>query len=144
MTVKGLVVLGSTGSIGRQTLDVVRAFPDRFKVVGLAAGLNVELLMRQVEEFKPSLIFCADAAAAESLSSHATFLPMEEMVCDPRVDTIMVGTTGRAGLMPTIKALEEGRTVCLANKEVINHGWRVDKPVVAEAGRRSFAGGQRA
>ena len=119
MTVKGLVVLGSTGSIGRQTLDVVRAFPDRFKVVGLAAGLNVELLMRQVEEFKPSLIFCADAAAAESLSSHATFLPMEEMVCDPRVDTVMVGTTGRAGLMPTIRALEEGRTVCLANKEVI-------------------------
>ena len=89
------------------------------RVVGLAAGSNVELLMRQVEEFKPRLIYCADTAAAEGLSSHATFLPMEEMVCDPDVDVVMVGTTGRAGLMPTIRALEERRTVCLANKEVI-------------------------
>ena len=119
MAKKGLVVLGSTGSIGRQTLDTVRAFPDEFKVVGLAAGYNLELLKAQIEEFKPRLACCADGATAGSLSSHATLLPMEEMVCDPEVDIVMVGTTGRAGLLPTIRALEDGRTVCLANKEVI-------------------------
>ena len=54
---KGLVVLGSTGSIGRQTLDIVRSLPDRFKVLGLAAGNNLELLASQVDEFRPEMVF---------------------------------------------------------------------------------------
>lgn len=119
MTRKGLVVLGSTGSIGRQTLDTVRAFPDQLKVVGLAAGFNTDLLGEQIAEFKPRLVCCADGASVQDPSNQATIMPMEEMVCDSEVDIIMVGTTGRAGLMPTIKALQNQRTVCLANKEVI-------------------------
>ncbi len=116
---KGLVVLGSTGSIGRQTLDIVRAFPDRFTVVGLAAGYNAALLQRQIDEFKPAFFYCADPAAARRLAGEAALLPMEDMVQADGVDVVMVGTTGAAGLLPTIRALESRRAVCLANKEVI-------------------------
>ena len=119
MAKRGLVVLGSTGSIGSQTLDTVRAFPDAFDVVGLAAGNNLDLLSQQVEEFRPRLVCCANGASAQASFGEARMTPMEEMVCDPAVETVMVGTTGRAGLIPTFRALEEGRSVCLANKEVI-------------------------
>ena len=119
MPKKGIVILGCTGSIGKQTLDTVRAFPDRFNVVGLAAGHNFKLLKEQIEEFKPRLTFSANDTVSRDLSDLAKVIPMEDMVCDPEVAVVMVGTTGRAGLLPTIKALEEQRTVCLANKEVI-------------------------
>lgn len=134
-TKKGLVVLGSTGSIGTQTLDVVRAFPDRFKVVGLAAGNNLKLLDTQVKEFHPSLVCCASQEYAQRLPEGTTFVPMEEMVCDPEVDLVMAGTTGKAGLLPTLRALENQRTVALANKEVIV----MAGPLVTEAARRSGA-----
>ena len=119
MTAKGLVVLGSTGSIGRQTLDVVRAFPDRFRVVGLAAGSNVDLLQAQAAEFNPTLLYTPSPAFTRDMLGNAEFTPMEEMVCHPDADIIMVGTVGRVGLLPTIRALQEGKKVCLANKEVI-------------------------
>ena len=119
MTAKGLVVLGSTGSIGRQTLDVVRAFPDRFRVVGLAAGSNVDLLSTQATEFNPSLIYTPSPEFTKDMLGEAEFAAMEEMVCHPDADIIMVGTVGRVGLLPTIHALQEGKRVCLANKEVI-------------------------
>ena len=119
MTAKGLVVLGSTGSIGRQTLDVVRHFPDRFRVVGLAAGRNVELLQRQAAEFNPDLIYSPSPELTEDMLGDAQFAPMEEMVCHPDAEIIMVGTVGRVGLLPTIRALQKGRRVCLANKEVV-------------------------
>ena len=116
---KGLVILGSTGSIGRQTLDIVRAFPNEFKVVGLAAGLNVELLKEQIEEFQPRLICCASEEHRELLPDGATFTPMEEMVCQPDAELIMAATIGSAGLVPTVRALENKKPVALANKEVI-------------------------
>ncbi len=119
MNAKGLVVLGSTGSIGRQTLDVVRAFPDRFHVVGLAAGSNVGLLLAQAAEFNPSLIYSPSPELDKNMLGDAQFASMEEMVCHPDADTAMVGTVGRVGLLPTIRALQEGKRVCLANKEVI-------------------------
>ncbi len=119
MNAKGLVVLGSTGSIGRQTLDVVRAFPDRFHVVGLAAGSNVGLLLAQAAEFNPSLIYSPSPELDKKMLGDAQFASMEEMVCHPDADTAMVGTVGRVGLLPTIRALQEGKRVCLANKEVI-------------------------
>ncbi len=116
---KGLVILGSTGSIGRQTLDIVRAFPDDFEVVGLAAGTNVELLNAQIEEFKPRFAYCALEEHREDLPDGAAFLPMEEMVCLPEVDVVMAATIGTAGLIPTVRALENKKAVALANKEVI-------------------------
>ena len=116
---KSIVVLGSTGSIGRQTLEVVRALPDHFRVVGLAAGQNLELLAQQVRVFKPSLVWAEGSGAAEAPFYGATLMPMEEMVEQPGVDLVMVATTGRAGLGPTLGALRLGKAVALANKEVI-------------------------
>ena len=116
---KGLVVLGSTGSIGRQTLDIVRAFPQEFRVVGLAAGNNLELLNAQIEEFKPRLACCASEEQIKLLPDSVAFTPMDEMVCQPDVGMVMAATIGSAGLIPTIRALESNKTVALANKEVI-------------------------
>ena len=116
---KGLVILGSTGSIGRQTLDIVRAFPGEFQVIGLAGGLNLELLATQIEEFGPRLAYCASEEHRGSLPERVTFCPMEEMVCQPDVDLIMAATVGSEGLIPTIRALENKKAVALANKEVI-------------------------
>ena len=119
MTARGLVVLGSTGSIGRQTLDVVRAFPDRFRVVGLAAGSNVDLLRTQAAEFNPHILYSPSPEFTKDMLDQAEFASMEDMVCHPDADIVMVGTVGRVGLLPTIRALQQGRRVCLANKEVI-------------------------
>ena len=116
---RGLVVLGSTGSIGRQTLDVVRAFPERFRVVGLAAGRNLELLSAQIEEFQPNLVCCADGVNLGDLPQGVRISLMEEMVCQPDVDIVMAATIGSPGLVPTVRALEAGKEVALANKEVI-------------------------
>lgn len=116
---KNIVILGSTGSIGRQTLSVVRTFPDEFRVIGLAAGLNLKLLTKQIEEFQPRYVFCSDQAVNGHLPIGFTSVSMEDMVCYPDVDIVMVATTGLPGLLPTLRALEQGKSVALANKEVI-------------------------
>ncbi|MDE2842841.1 MAG: 1-deoxy-D-xylulose-5-phosphate reductoisomerase [Chloroflexota bacterium] len=114
---KKIVVLGSTGSIGRQTLDIVRAFPEEFDVVGLAAGVNHDLFHRQVAEFHPRYVFCIDPPHPSPVK--AQFLPMEEMVCLPEVEVVMAATTGAAGLVPILNALGCGKAVALSNKEPI-------------------------
>lgn len=115
---KKLVVLGSTGSIGQQTLDIARAFPSIFQVVGLAAGTSVDLLQAQVREFQPEMVYCASSKDLE-LPPHAQWAPMEEMATRDDVDLVMAATIGTAGLLPTFRALECGKRVALANKEVI-------------------------
>ena len=114
---KKIVVLGCTGSIGCQTLDIVRSFPEEFEVVGLAAGSNHDLFRRQIDEFRPRYVYCIDPPNA--LAPQADFLPMEEMTRLPEVDVIMAATTGAAGLVPTLNALEVGKAVALSNKEPI-------------------------
>jgi 1-deoxy-D-xylulose-5-phosphate reductoisomerase len=116
---KGIVVLGSTGSIGTQTLDVIRALPHRFRVVGLAAGTRLDLLREQIAEFKPRMVWASDPVAAAVIAGDAIVVPMDLMVQEPDVDHIMVGTTGRAGLGPTLAALRLGKEVAICNKEVI-------------------------
>ena len=124
---KGIAILGSTGSIGTQTLDVVRALPGRFKVIGLAAGRNMELLAQQVREFQPLMVWAEAGDAAPISGAHAAltsgtraqWVGMDEMVQHPEVELVMVATTGRAGLAPTLAALRLGKAVALANKEVI-------------------------
>ena len=117
---KGLVVLGSTGSIGRQTLDVVRSLPDRFRVIGLAAGSNIELLARQVDEFHPEMLYYLKGPKEELIPKNGwQYTPMDEMTIHPAADAIMVGTVGREGLRPTLAALNARKNVALANKEVI-------------------------
>lgn len=123
MKTKRLVILGSTGSIGQQTLDVVRSLPDRFQVLGLAAGRNVTLLEDQAREFRPRLIWSEDAEAKAGLRAAAgrgaRWASLEEQAAHPEADLVVVGTVGRAGLEPTLAALRAGKAVALANKEVL-------------------------
>ena len=114
---KRIVVLGSTGSIGTQTLDVVRAFPEEFEVVGLAAGNNSGLFQQQVREFNPRYIYSLNPL--ESMPPGASVLSMPEMVCLEEVDLVMVATIGSVGLVPTLNALKLGKRVALSNKEPI-------------------------
>ena len=114
-----LVVLGSTGSIGRQTLDVVRSLPGRFTVIGLAAGANVTLLEEQTREFHPRLIRCDREGEYLRGRISAAWTTMEEMASHPDADLVVVATVGTTGLAPTLAALRAGKTVALANKEVL-------------------------
>jgi 1-deoxy-D-xylulose-5-phosphate reductoisomerase len=113
---KRLAILGSTGSIGQQTLEVVRAFPDRFQVVGLAAGQNLDLLDRQVEEFKPALIYHQGQRTRPSRAEYR-FVSPEEMARHPEIDMAVIAISGKAGLAPTLAAVRAGKNVALANKE---------------------------
>lgn len=114
--VKRIAILGSTGSIGQQTLDVIRALNSRFRVVGLAGGTNIKLLEKQLAEFRPEM-FCA---SVEPAANHgADFLSMEEIAAHPEVDLLVVATSGKVGLPPTLAALKAGKTVALASKEVL-------------------------
>jgi 1-deoxy-D-xylulose-5-phosphate reductoisomerase len=121
--VKGVAILGSTGSIGRQTLDVIRQLPGRFRVVGLAGGANHTLLEDQSREFHPDVVWCQVAERHMDVKAasgrRATWATMEEMAAHPDVDIVVVGTAGAAGLAPTLAALRAGKAVALANKEVL-------------------------
>ena len=121
-----IALLGSTGSIGRQTLDVVRAMPERFQIRALAAGRNLDRLEAQAREFRPAQICAgaADGAARDRLAAiargvGADVVPIGDMAADPDCDILVVGTAGRAGLEPTLAALRRGAPVALANKEVV-------------------------
>ena len=134
-TVKQLAVLGSTGSIGQQTLDVVRALPHRFRIVGLAAGQNLDLLAQQIDEFKPGLVY----HQSKGKLPHRTgidyqILSPEAIARHPQVDTVIIATSGKAGLMPTLAAVRAGKTVALANKESLVMAGEI---ITAEAKRHS-------
>jgi 1-deoxy-D-xylulose-5-phosphate reductoisomerase len=130
--VKRLAVLGSTGSIGRQTLEVVRAFPQKFRVVALTGGSNLTLLKAQVREFKPKLVSTESGARGERMPG-ASHLSMEEIAAHPDVELVVVATAGKAGLGPTLAAIRAGKTIALANKEVLVMAGEV---VTAEAKRQ--------
>lgn len=117
-----IAVLGSTGSVGRQALDVIRQLPERFEVVALAAGRNTAELSRQLREFMPRYAWAEardndldDALAA----SQSALVSMDEMAVAADVDVLLVATAGAAGLTPTLAALAAGRPVAIANKEVL-------------------------
>jgi 1-deoxy-D-xylulose-5-phosphate reductoisomerase len=114
---KRLAVLGSTGSIGRQTLEIVRGLPGRFRIVGLAAGLNLDLLAKQVDEFSPDFISFTASGDKASLLSRYEHISMEEIASHPDVDIVVIATAGTAGLGATLAAARAGKTVALANKE---------------------------
>lgn len=113
---KRLAILGATGSIGRQTLEVVRAFPQRFKVVALAAGRNADLLTKQAVEFQPKFV---SIQIDKDILPAIEHLSMEEIASHPEVDLVVVATSGKAGLAPTLAAINAGKTIALANKEVL-------------------------
>jgi len=114
--VKKIAILGSTGSIGRQSLDVIRALPNELKVVALTGNKNLELLETQINEFQP-IMFCS--SVKPHISYGGEFLSVEEIASHPEVDFVIVATAGKAGLNPTLAALQAGKTVALASKEVL-------------------------
>ena len=126
---KTISLLGSTGSIGRNVLAVIRQFPNRFRIAGLAAGSNIKELKRQVEEFAPGCISVATAELAGQLREE---LPQnfrgsvffgEEGNCKvatlKEADIVVSGVVGAVGLLPTLDAIEAGKDIGLANKETL-------------------------
>ena len=116
-SIKKLAIFGSTGSIGRQTLQVVRNLTGRFRVVGLAAGQNLELLSEQIAEFQPKYIYYQSKESSKFITPSGTFLPMEEIAGHPDVDIVVIATSGKAGLSATLAAVRAGKKVAIANKE---------------------------
>ncbi len=120
---RNVVVLGSTGSIGRQTLDVARQFPERVAIYGLAAASSRAALEEQIAAWNPAAVVFPGGRASISAPETTDVLDgetgMVELVQRPEVDLVVVGTVGRAGLLPTLAALRAGKLVALANKEVL-------------------------
>ena len=123
---KRLVVLGSTGSVGVQTLAVAEAFPDRYRVVGLAAGRRVDLLAEQVARFRPAVVSVGDAEGAARLRERVgpgvrieVGEPGLEAVAVEPAELVVAALVGAVGLGPTLAAIRAGRDVALANKEVL-------------------------
>jgi len=145
MSVKRLAVLGSTGSIGTNTLDVVARHPDRFEVVALAAGRNDASLLEQCRRFRPRYAVLCDAAAAKRLRSalaaegSATQVlegaqALEHVAALPEVDAVMAAIVGAAGLPSSIAAARAGKQVLLANKEALVMSGALFMAAVAEGG----------
>lgn len=124
---RSISILGSTGSIGKSTLAVVDAFPEELRVVGLAAGANVELLAEQVERYRPSLVSVRGEADAERLKALVTYpveiIPGIEGACAvgsmPEAEAVIAAIVGAAGIPPVYAALRAGKRVGIANKEVL-------------------------
>jgi len=113
--IKRVVVLGSTGSIGRQTLEVISALPHRFSVIGLAAGRNTGLLAEQISQFQPRFIYSQDKTPPTGAKYQ--FLSLEAMASHPEADIVVMATSGKWGLKPTLAAVKAGKRIALANKE---------------------------
>ena len=125
---KHITVLGSTGSIGTQTLEVVRAYPEQFAVSGLSASSNAELLITQAREFRPSKVVIVQEALYSRVQEALSDLPiqvetgadaLETLVVDPEVDIVLTAIVGFAGLLPTLQAIAAGKDIALANKETM-------------------------
>ena len=120
---KTLSILGSTGSIGTQTLDIVRKFPEEFKVVGLSCNSNIELLKKQIEEFKPKIVAVFDEAKADELKVeipvHKGMEGLLKVAVLGEAHTVVNSLVGSIGVLPTVKAIENLKNVALANKETL-------------------------
>lgn len=117
-----LAILGSTGSIGSQTLDVVQRYPQEFEVVALAGGRNADALARQVAAVRPRFVSAAQTSPTleEAVAAvGARVISAEEVAAHPEVDVVVVATVGAAGLLPTLAALRAAKAVAIANKEVL-------------------------
>ena len=139
---KRLTILGSTGSIGRNTLEIVKQFPDRFEIVALGAGRNIDLLRIQVEEFHPSAVAVLDENIAERLeklmgdSINVEIFWGEEgykrIASFPDTDMVVSAIVGGAGFVPTVEAIKAGKDIALANKETLVMGGEIVTRLVRE------------
>ena len=139
---KRIAIVGSTGSIGQSALAVVDAHPGELEVVALAAGENAELLARQIERYRPRLVAMASAAALGRLRGLGTFPEVScappgrdglvAVASHPDVELVLFASAGTDGLEAVLAAIEEGKTIALANKEVLV----MAGGIVTEAARR--------
>lgn len=126
---KSIALLGATGSIGTQTLDVVRAQPGRFRVAVLTAQRQWELLVQQAREFRPAVVVIGDESLFENVKNALADQPetsvqagataLTEAVTQPEVNVVLTALVGYAGLLPTVAAIRAGKTIALANKETL-------------------------
>lgn len=139
---KRIAILGSTGSIGTQTLDIVRK-EDDLQVTALAAGANVELMEKQVREFHPELVAMWTKEAAQDLKTRLGDLPVRvtygmegllEVAVHEKTEVLVTAIVGMIGIRPTIAAIEHGKTIALANKETLVTAGHIIMPLAAEKG----------
>jgi 1-deoxy-D-xylulose-5-phosphate reductoisomerase len=143
--VKAITILGSTGSIGTQTLDIVSQYPDKFRVVGLATGSNVAMLAEQIAQFRPAIVAICETEklpelqkAIASLDYQPEILTGDEGVVEVArygdAEIVVTGIVGCAGLLPTIAAIKSGKDIALANKETLIAGGPVVLPLIEKHG----------
>lgn len=126
-TLKYISILGASGSIGTQTLDVIRSHPDEFQLAAASIGKNVDMARAIIEEFAPRLVAVADRDAYDKLRSEYAgkikIIYGEEGLIEaavfPKTDIVVTAVVGSVGLVPTLKAIEAGKTIALANKETL-------------------------
>lgn len=126
-----IAVLGSTGSIGRQTLDTVASYPERFRVSVLTAGSNLELLAAQAARFRPGRVVVASPRSRHAFESFKVEMEtlgikascgeeaLADVMADDDTDVVVTATVGYSGLLPTLRAIKAGKTIALANKETL-------------------------
>ncbi len=142
---KAITLLGSTGSIGTQTLDIVAQYPDRFRIVGLAAGRNMAMLAQQIRQFRPEIVAICDREQLPELTQAVADLSPQPIILagDAGVievarygdaETVVTGIVGCAGLLPTVAAITAGKDIALANKETLIAGGPVVLPLVQQHG----------
>ncbi|WP_333574743.1 1-deoxy-D-xylulose-5-phosphate reductoisomerase [Sphingobacterium sp.] len=145
MSKKGIAILGATGSIGTQALDVIRAFPTKFKAIVLTCGSNATLLVKQALEFKPKAVVVTDSLqysyVQDALKGHdiAVLLGeagLVEVVQYEEVDVVLNAIVGSAGLKPTVKAIQSKKDIALANKETLVVAGELIMALVKEYGVR--------
>lgn len=128
MSKKKIAVLGSTGSIGTQTLDVISRHPDLFEAHTLTAGRNAELLIKQARAFKPDTVVIADDTQYNIVQEALSDLPIKvyagadaisQVVASGDIDVVLTAMVGFSGLRPTVEAIKAGKTIALANKETL-------------------------
>jgi len=144
---KKIVILGSTGSIGTSTLDIITKFPDKFRAVGLTAGTNVEKLEEQIRAFSPAAVAMADVAAADRLRARCKGLKtailsgadgLRQIATAPDADLVISAIVGGAGLVPTLAAIKAGKFIALANKEPMVMAGRLMQDEARARGVRIF------
>jgi len=140
---KKITILGSTGSIGTQTLEIVRNYPDDLKITALAAGSNIDLLETQIREFRPTHAAMNNEAAAKDLKTRVADLPVKilsgmegiiEVSTLPDIEMLVTAIVGMIGLKPTIAAIEAGKDIALANKETLVTAGHIIMPLVKKHG----------
>ena len=138
---KGVSILGSTGSIGTNTLRVIDRFPERFRIIGLGAGRGVDALSAQIRKYRPKIVSVSGSHRAETLRRDFPELDVRtgvdglvHVATHPEADFVVSATVGAVGLVPTLRAIEAGKSVGLANKEALVMAGELMTNAVASAG----------